>query len=180
MTRRQRSLLGLSNAPKEAGTLFPYTWWRKQMQFLKRVWEALRWRVGTTHSETSSSQSQARNQPMLSNGCLTSRCLHRLVSTYALFSVYLLYPVCFCKNKSSALTFPNTNPSLCRSIWMKIQRASAFRTQSSEKNLPRITKYSKKNMLWHMSSFYNNRGMSVNILTATITGNNRRTAVSMR
>jgi hypothetical protein len=31
-----------------------------------------------------------------------------------------------------------------------------------------------------MSRFYNNRRMSVNILTATNTGNNRRTAVSVR
>jgi hypothetical protein len=31
-----------------------------------------------------------------------------------------------------------------------------------------------------MGRFYNNRGMSVNIFTATNTGNNRRTAVSMR
>jgi hypothetical protein len=31
-----------------------------------------------------------------------------------------------------------------------------------------------------MGRFYNNRGMSVNILTETNTGNNRRTAVSMR
>jgi hypothetical protein len=31
-----------------------------------------------------------------------------------------------------------------------------------------------------MGRFSNNRGMSVNILTATNTGNNRRTAVSMR
>jgi hypothetical protein len=31
-----------------------------------------------------------------------------------------------------------------------------------------------------MGRFNNNRGMSVNILTATNTGNNRRTAVSMR
>jgi hypothetical protein len=31
-----------------------------------------------------------------------------------------------------------------------------------------------------MGRFYNNSGMSVNILAATNTGNNRRTAVSMR
>jgi hypothetical protein len=31
-----------------------------------------------------------------------------------------------------------------------------------------------------MGRFYNNRGMSVNILAATNTGNSRRTAVSMR
>jgi hypothetical protein len=31
-----------------------------------------------------------------------------------------------------------------------------------------------------MGSFYNNIGMSVNILAATNTGNNRRTAVSIR
>jgi hypothetical protein len=35
-------------------------------------------------------------------------------------------------------------------------------------------------ILWHMGRFYNNRGVSVNILTATNTGNNGRTAVSMR
>jgi hypothetical protein len=34
-------------------------------------------------------------------------------------------------------------------------------------------------ILWHMGRFYNRR-MSVNILAATNTGNNRRTAVSMR
>jgi hypothetical protein len=35
-------------------------------------------------------------------------------------------------------------------------------------------------VLWHMDRFYNNRGMTVNILTATNTGNNRRTTVSIR
>jgi hypothetical protein len=35
------------------------------------------------------------------------------------------------------------------------------------------------NILWHMGPFYNNRGMSANILAATNTGN-RKTAVSMR
>jgi hypothetical protein len=35
-------------------------------------------------------------------------------------------------------------------------------------------------IMWHMGRFCNNRGMSVNILTAMNTGNNRRTAVSMR
>jgi hypothetical protein len=35
-------------------------------------------------------------------------------------------------------------------------------------------------ILWHMGSFCNNRGMSVNIITAMNTGNNRRTTVPMR
>jgi hypothetical protein len=73
------------------------------------------------------------------------------------------------------------------SIWVRygkifsvIYRNAVWRITNLRFQKVQSKTHFQDNVLWHMGRFYNNRGMSVNILTATNTGNNRRTAVSMR